>query len=46
MADRGGDFSFFPKIHERIDMRIDASIFIRPMTTKCGKQVHQEKLTQ
>ena len=38
MGDQGGEFSFFPDIYESIDIRIDISISIRLMTTKCGKQ--------
>ena len=36
----------FRGIHVRIDIRIDVSISIRPLTNKFGKQVHLEKLTQ
>ena len=43
MADQGGEFSFFQDIHVRIDLRSDISISIRPMTTKFGKQVHQQE---
>ena len=46
MADQGGEFSFFQDIHVRIDIRSDISISIRPMTTKFGKQVHLQDLTQ
>ena len=46
MADQGREFSFFQDIHVRIDIRSDISISIRPMTTKCGKQVHLQDLTQ
>ena len=46
MADRGGEFSFLQGIHVRIAIRIDIFIFIRPMTTKFGKQVHLQDLTQ
>ena len=46
MADRGEEFSFFQDIHVRIDIRIDISISIRPMTTKFGKQLHLQDLTQ
>ena len=45
-ADRGGEFRFFPEIYVKIDMGIDISISIRLVTTKCGKQVRLEKLTQ
>ena len=33
-------------IHVRIDIRIDISISIQLMTTKLGKQVHLQELTQ
>ena len=33
-------------IHVRANIRIDISISIRLKTTKFGKQVHQEELTQ
>ena len=46
MADLGGEFRFFQGILERIDMRIDISISIRPMTTKFGEQLHLQDLTQ
>ena len=46
MAVRGGEFSFFQCIHGRIDIGIDISISIRPMTTRFRKQVHREELTQ
>ena len=46
MADPGGEFRFFQGILERIDMRIDISISIRPMTTKFGEQLHLQDLTQ
>ena len=46
MADQGGEFSFFQDIHVRIDIRSDISISIRPITTKFGKQVHLQDLTQ
>ena len=46
MADLGGEFNFFRGIHERIDIIIDISNSIRPMTTKFGKQVHLQGLTQ
>ena len=39
-------FSFFWDIHVRINERIYISISIRPMTTKFGKQLHLEELTQ
>ena len=34
MVGRGGGLSFFQDISLRIDIRIDISISIRPMTTK------------
>ena len=43
MADKDGESSFFRGIHERIDIRIDISIPIRPMIIKFGKQVHLEE---
>ena len=46
MVDGDGNFSFSRVIHIRMDIRIDISISIRPMTTKFGKQVHLEELTQ
>ena len=46
MADLGGEFRFFQGILERIDMRIDISVSIRPMTTKFGEQLHLQDLTQ
>ena len=46
MADGGGEFRFFQGIHVRIDIRIDISISIRPMTNKYDKQVHLQELTQ
>ena len=46
MADLGGEFNFFRGIHERTDIIIDISNSIRPMTTKFGKQVHLQGLTQ
>ena len=42
MADLGGELSAFQGIH----VRIDISIYRRPMTTKFDKQVHLEGLTQ
>ena len=44
MANLGGEFSFFRGIQVSIDLIIDISIFIKPATTKFGKQVDQ--LTQ
>ena len=46
MADQRSEFSFLQGIHVTINIRIDIPIFIRPMTTKSGKQVHLEELTQ
>ena len=46
MTDRGGEFSFFQGIHVRFDIRIDISISVRIMTTKLGKEVHLQELTQ
>ena len=37
---------FFQVLHAKIDIRIDISISIRSMTTKFGKQVHLEQLSQ
>ena len=44
--DWGDKFSFFQGIQVRTDIRIDISIFIRPITTKFGKQVYHRELTQ
>ena len=41
MANLGGEFSFFRGIQVSIDLIIDISIFIKPATTKFGKQVDQ-----
>ena len=46
MTDGSGELGFFQGIHVKIDIRIDISISIRPMTTKFGKQVHLQDLTQ
>ena len=46
MVHLSGEFNFFQGIHERIDIRIDISISIKPMTTKFVKQVHLQDLTQ
>ena len=46
MAERGGEFRYFRGNNERIDIVIHIPISIRPMTTKFGKQVHLEELTQ
>ena len=43
MAALGGEFMFFQDIHVRIDIAIDISISLRPMTTK---QVHLQELIQ
>ena len=43
MVNRGSELSFF---HVRIDIRIDMSIYLRPMTTKFGKHLDIEELTQ
>ena len=39
MVDGGSEFCFLKDVHEKIDVRIDISIPVRPMTTKFGKQV-------
>ena len=46
MAHRGGNVSISQDFHIRIDVRIDISISIRPLTTKFGNQVHLQHLTQ
>ena len=46
MAHRGGEFRIFQGILIRIDIRIDISISIRPMTTNFGNKAHLQKLTQ
>ena len=46
MAYQGGKFNFSQGVHVRINIRIDISNSIRPMTTKFGKPLHLEKLTQ
>ena len=46
MVSQGGGFSFFRGVHVRIDRKTDISISIRPTTTKFGKQIHLEKLTE
>ena len=46
MVNQGGGFSFFQGVHVRIDIKTDISISIRPTTTKFGKQIHLEKLTE
>ena len=42
MANRGSEFSFFLRIH----VRINISISIKPMITKFGKQVNLQYLSQ
>ena len=42
MADQGDEFRFLRDNHLRIDMRIDISISVRPITIKFGKQTHQD----
>ena len=44
--DGGCDFNFFHGLPVRVDIRIHISISIRPMTTKFGRQVHLEELSQ
>ena len=44
MADRGVEFSFFQDNHIRIDVIVDLSVSIRPMSTKFDKKVHLEEL--
>lgn len=46
MADQGGEFNIFQGTHVRTNIKIDISIFIRPMTTKFDKQVHIGELNQ
>ena len=46
MVDQGGEFNIFQGIHVRTNIKIDISIFIRPMTTKFDKQVHLREVTQ
>ena len=46
MANRFGEFRFLLGIHVRLDMGINVTISIRPMTNKFGRQVHLEKLTK
>ena len=45
MAYRGGEFSFFQGTHVKINIRIDISISVRPMTTRFDKQLHLQNLT-
>ena len=46
MVDQDNEFSFFRGNHVRIDIRIHILIFMKPMTTKFGKQIHLEELTE
>ena len=46
MEDQGGKFSFSQGIHARIDIGIDISISVRPMTNILDKEVHLEGLIQ
>ena len=46
MEDWGGEFSVFKGIHVRIDKKIDTSIFVKPIPTKFGRQVHLQDLSQ
>ena len=46
MTGRGGEFSFFQGIHIKIDIKINISISIRPMTTKFGRQLHLQEFIQ
>ena len=46
MVNRGGGINFFQGIHARINLKIDISLSIRPMTTKFGKQVHLQESSQ
>ena len=43
--DLGGELSFFQGIFVKIDVRIDISISIRPMTAIFGEQVHLQDST-
>ena len=45
MVDQAEQFSFFWDIHIKIDTRVDISISLRPMTTKFGKRLDIEELT-
>ena len=45
MVDPASEISFFRSNHARINIGIDMSISMRPMTTKFGRQVHLEELT-
>ena len=46
MVDLGGEFSFIQGIHVSIDVAIDISISIRLLTTKFGRHLHLDELTQ
>ena len=46
LVDQSCEFSFLWDINVRINERIYISISIRPKTTKFGKQLHLEELTQ
>ena len=46
MAYRDSENQLFAWNHLRIDTITDISISVRPITTKFGKQAHQEKLIQ
>ena len=46
MVDQDDGFSFFLGNHVRIDVRIHIPISVNPMTTKFGKQVHLDDMTQ
>ena len=46
MTDRGGEFTIFQGIHVIFNIRTDISISIKLITTKFGKQVHLQDLTQ
>ena len=46
MADGDGAYSFFQDFHVRIDTIIDISIYIRPTSTKFGKNVNLLDMTQ
>ena len=46
MTDQGGESSFCQSIYIKIDIRIDMSISLRPVTTKFDKQVHLAELTK
>ena len=46
MGDQGVEFSLFQGNHVKIDIRIDISVSIRPMTRKFGKHLHLVEVTQ